>query len=379
MTSIDTLRWFAGYDVPSLSLAGRDVPLRWSTLDEEYRAAKQSAAIFDRSYLGRLRATGADVLDLLNRLSTNKVDAIQPGQGAHTALTTNKGRIIDQLTVLRTPGHVLLLTSEGGIEQVAKWLDTYTITEDATFTDVSAETVQFTVVGPKAQQLIGAAFGQAARALAGIGCAVVRGIEGDVLVARTDSLGGATFDMVVPLDMATVVWERLVATGKQLGALPAGEECLETLRVELGVPRYGHELTDRRNPLEAGIAEAISWTKGCYIGQEVIARLRTYHKVQRYLVRLHVNVAEVPLSGAKLLVDGKDAGSLTSVAHVPGQTGVVALAQLRTAFVRQGTEVQVPLPSGNTARGTVTWVPELPSEALTPAQLLALAEEPLED
>ncbi|MSP78445.1 MAG: aminomethyl transferase family protein [Dehalococcoidia bacterium] len=378
MTSNKRTPWHAGYGVPTISLAARTVPLRWSKLEEEYWASRDAAAIWDRSYLGRLRSTGTDVLDLLNRLSTNKVDSLQVGAGAQTVLTTNKGRIIDELTVVRTPDYVLLLTSEGTQGQVAAWLDTYTITEDATFTDVSEQTVQFTVAGPKAQQLLGAAFGQAAHALEGVSVAVVRGVEGDVLVARTDALGQPTFEVLVPADSANSVWERLVAVGKPLGALPAGEEALEVVRVALGVPRYGYELTTLRNPLESGIADAISWNKGCYIGQEVIARLRTYHKVQRYLVHLHLDAEEVPPTGTKVLVDGKDAGSITSAVRVPGQAGVAALSQLRTAFVRQGTVVHVQLPSGKAAKGTVTWVPELPAEALTPAQLLALAEEPEE-
>ena len=378
MVTSEHVPWHSGYGVPTVSAGGRSVPLRWSSLDEEYRAAKQIAAIYDRSYVGRIRATGADVLDLLNRLSTNKVDALQPGRGERTILTTNKGRIVDQLTTLRAQDHVLLLTSEGAVGPVTKWLDTYTIMEDAAFADVSGQTAQFTVAGPKAQQLIGAAFGQEANALEPIGCATIEGIGGDVFVARTESLNAPTYEVIVPLDMAKAVWERLVSTGQPMGALPAGEESLEVVRIEAGVPRYGHEITEAHNPLEAGLSDEISWDKGCYIGQEVVARLRTYHKVQRYLVRLSLDAQEPPPQGAKLLVEGKDAGFVTSAAKVPGQPGVKALGYLRTAFVKQGTAVQVVLSHGALATGSIVWAPELPPEALTPAQLLALAEEPEE-
>ena len=380
MLTNEQTAWHSGFSMglPVMLVDGRPTVARWSNSEEEYRAARQAAAIFDRSYLGRLRATGADVLDLLNRLSTNKVDALQPGRGARTVFTTNKGRIVDQVTMLRAPDHVLLGTSEGAIGPVAQWLDTYTITEDATFDDVSQQTVQFTVAGPKAQQLIGAAFGQVAHALESVSCTIVKGTGGDVFIARTDSLNMPTYEVIAPLDMATAVWERLVRTGQPMGALPAGEETLEAVRIETGVPRYGHEVTESHNPLEAELNDAISWNKGCYIGQEVVARLRTYHKVQRYLVRLALNTHEPPPQGARLLVDGKDAGFVTSAAKVPGQPGVRALAYLRTAFVKQGTVVQVELANGAFATGSVVWVPELPEEAMTPAQLLALAEEPEE-
>lgn len=341
------------------------------------RAAVESAALWDRGALGRLRATGADAPDLLNRLSTNLVDPLPEGRLARTILTTNKGRILDVLTLLRASDHVLILTSAGALQKVAAWLEKYTITEDATFTDVSAQTAHLALTGPKSPAVVGDALGPSAGNLALGACAVVPWHGADLLVARTDPLGAPGYDLIAPAQHGDALRQHLLLAGKSLGVTSATHEDWEALRVQAGIPAYGRELTEAYNPMEAGLDGLISWTKGCYIGQEVIARLKTYHKVQRHLVRLALDAAPLPPRESKLLVDGKDAGVLTSAAPSPDAAGLLALGYLRTAYVKEGVGLKVEAvgTGGSRVVGRVTWLPSLPAEAVTPAQLLALAAE----
>jgi folate-binding protein YgfZ len=348
-----------------------------SALRHPLRAAADAAVLVDRSALGRLRATGADVPDLLNRLSTNLVDPLETGKMARTILTTNKGRILDVLTLLRAPDHVLILTSAGALEKVAAWLEKYTIIEDATFTDVSAQTAHLALTGPKSPAIVAEALGPSAGNLAPGACAVVPWRGADLLVARTDPLGAPGYDLIAPAQHGDALRQHLLLAGKSLGVTSATHEAWEALRVQAGIPAYGHELTEAYNPLEAGLDGIISWTKGCYIGQEVVARLKTYHKVQRHLVRLALDAATPPPPESKLLVEGKDAGVLTSAAPSPDGKGVLGLGYLRTAFLKDGAGLRVEAvgEDGTRVSGRVTWAPSLPAEALTPVQLMALAAE----
>ncbi|MBM3946493.1 MAG: aminomethyl transferase family protein [SAR202 cluster bacterium] len=322
-----------------------------------------------------MRATGPDVLDLLNRLSTSLVDPLEVGGLARTVLTTNKGRVLDLLTVLRLADHVLIMTSEGAFDKVLGWLDKYTIAEDATYADSSTETAQLTIVGPKASEVVGAALGSGAGSLEPGQCSTLSWQGSNVIVARADPLGGPACDLVCPAAVRVGLAAGILAAGRSHGVVAAERETWETLRVQAGVPAYGHELTEAYNPLEAGLDSAISWTKGCYIGQEVVARLRTYFKVQRYLVRLQFGPSEEVSAGSRLAVDGAEAGIVTTAVPTPDGKGYLALGYLRTAFVKEGAGLRVEAigHGGRRATGSVTWAPRLSAEAVTPAQLLELA------
>ncbi len=307
---------------------GWELPRTYGNAQEEYRAARQGAALFDRSAFGRLRITGADGLDLLNRLSTNKLIDLTAGEGASTVLTTNKGRIIDLFPVVNLGGELLVITSPQTMEQVVDWVDLYTFGEDIQVTDFTNESALLHVVGPEAASLLGTAALSLYHA-----CEISIG-GAQLQAVRTDALGAAGYDLLVARGQAEEAWNALV----HLGAAPMGEDAAEMLRVEQGMPRYGRELGEEFNPLEAGLLPSISFDKGCYIGQEVVVRLNTYNKVQKRLVGIVVRDGS-PLPEQRLEVDEKDAGFLTSVAYSPILESALALGYVRTRHASAGQEV----------------------------------------
>ena len=309
---------------------GWELPRTFGNALEEYRAARQGAALVDRSASGRLRITGADGLDLLNRLSTNKLIDLTAGEGASTVLTTNKGRIIDLFPVVNLGDELLVITSPQTGEQVVDWVDLYTFGEDIQVTDVTDDTALLHVVGPGAAALLGADVSSLSLYHA---CEVSLG-GAQVQAVRTDALGATGYDLLVARDQAEEAWDALVA----LGAVPMGEDAAEMLRVEQGTPRYGRELSEEFNPLEAGLLPSISFDKGCYIGQEVVVRLNTYNKVQKRLVGIVVKDG-APLPEQRLEVDEKDAGFLTSVVYSPILECALALGYVRTRHASTGQEV----------------------------------------
>ena len=352
---------------------GWEVPAGFRGLEAEYNAATQGVALVDRSPMGRLQATGPDVLDLLNRLSTNRVDPLEPGTGAATVLTTSKGRIIDWLTVLHPGDRTILLTSPPCSEAVRAWIDRYTIIEDVAVEDVTPSTALIGVLGPAAAAVVEAVLGPSAAELPPLGCRTVPWHAGALLVARTDPLRVPGYDLMVDAGDAASLWDALAEAGAAHGVQPIGLEAMEALRVENGLPRWGPEMGEAYNPLESGLTESVSWTKGCYIGQEVVARLWTYHKVQKYLVGLafQADGEARPESGASLQVGDSRVGVLTSVAFSPGARALLGLGYLRAAHATVGQAVEVPLEDGRLMPGVVTRVADKPT---APVPSLVLAE-----
>jgi folate-binding protein YgfZ len=332
---------------------GWRLPRYYTDVAGEYRAATQGAAVHDGSYGGRLKATGHDTLDLLNRMSTNLVLRLEPGQGAPTILTTDRGRILDLVGVANLGDYILLLTSPAGQQRVMDWLDRYTIMEDLTVTDLTPETAQLTLLGPNSAATL--------QTLTGLDCSPLRPfhsraaqLAGHPVTVLARPLGDLpSFDLLLTRAAASAGWDALQAAG----ASPLGGDAYEVLRVQQGVPQYGRELGEAYNPLEAGLIGSINFAKGCYIGQEVIARLDTYKKVQKYLVQLSFSDDAVVSAGATLEQDGRSVGQVTSLVTVPGSGARVGLGYLRTARARTGSRLTLPAPAQGWAE--VIAVPQL--------------------
>ena len=321
--------------------------------DAEFRAATERAAVFPSS-AGRLRLTGEDARDLLNRLSTNLVDPDSAaGEVAVTVLTSDRGRIVDLVYVIHCDDHQLMLTSPGQQQNVIDFLDKYTIMEDLEVADVTADTVMLTVTGPAAGEILDRVQPAADLQVA--------------LPADPDDAQRPPAHQLVFYDPDAA--GRAMASLQTAGAIAVSESTAETLRIANGQPAYGSEMSDTYNPLEAGLIGAIDFHKGCYIGQEVIARLDTYHKVQKYLVTLQFETdgsdaaaIATALPGARLNDDAGDAmGLVTSATVVPtaGGADLIGLGYVRTRAVQIGGRLNVTSDDGDDS-GTVAVITAQP-------------------
>ena len=327
----------------------------------EYRAATESVALLDRSYAGRFRVTGKDALDLLNRLSSNKVDLLPPGTGAGTILPTNKGRVIDLLHLFATEDHLLMLTSPQTRQRVAEWIDLYTFLEDVALEDVTESTAMLALLGPQAPSLLERITGLSIAHLEPYASTPVT-IDGvAALLLRTDPTGTPGYDLVVPAEQGEALWSALADPAT--GAAPIGEGTYNALRPEAGIPRYGWELSEEVNPWEVNMHQYIDFEKGCYTGQEVILRLYHYNKVQRQLVSLTFT-APGPVEGAKLRQGDKEAGKVTSAVPHPLSGETIGLGIVRGTFATSETELEVVNAAGEVvAKASVR---ELPARVAVP-------------
>ena len=302
---------------------------------------------------GCLKATGEDALDLLNRLSTNKVDHLEPGHWAPTVLTTDRGRIVDLLCVVHAGDHVLLLTSPGQQQPVIEWLDKYTIMEDLEVEDVSQSTAVVALAGVGAGAILGQAEDEPDYLPGRVYQAATVSVGGVEAIAVSRPLGDLPCRLlIVPGDAAGAVTSALAGAG----AVVADADQWETLRVRNGDPAFGSEMGEPYNPLEAGLIGAIDFTKGCYIGQEVIARLDSYERVQKYLAVLRFSDGADATVGSSLAHEGRTAGTVTSLYRTPGGE-LRGLGYVRTAAAEPGQTLELQAPASGTA--TVEDTPKL--------------------
>jgi folate-binding protein YgfZ len=270
-------------------------------------------AFYDRASRGRLIVTGRDRKDLLHRLATNAIMGLQPGQGAPACFCTSKGRLIDWTVVLDRGDDVLLLS--GNPERLAGHILQFTISEDVTVRNYMA--IEIVVCGPAAAAFLGVNLVPWHFTSANIG-----GVKAQIV--RIEPLLGEAYAVLAP--DAVALRRLLLERGKQLE--PAD---VDDLRVRAGIPAVPSEINDDHNPWEAGLDEAISLTKGCFVGQEVIARIRTYQKLQRRLAGLKLQRPCAP--GERLLRDGREVAQVTTVARDR------ALAYVDTEHLAPGTDL----------------------------------------
>ncbi len=295
-------------------------------------AADSGVVVVDRTHWGRIMVGGEDRLRFLHNQSTADFITLTTGMGCATVFVNSTGRTIDLALGLVLDDQVWLLVSPSQQETIYRLLDQYIFFADqVSLQDVSAQTATFSLVGAASGAVI-EALGGATGGLAYSHQVVTMG-ETMIRIATDSGLGLPGYTLIVEVAQAKVLWEKLV----NLGAIPMGEGGWEELRIRQGRPAAGAELTTDYNPLEVGLWETISFTKGCYIGQETIARLNTYQGVKQYLWGINLQGAALP--GSPLLLAGEKVGMLTSyVATADGHRG---LAYVKSKAGGVGLKVQV--------------------------------------
>ncbi|MDZ4803275.1 MAG: glycine cleavage T C-terminal barrel domain-containing protein [Candidatus Eisenbacteria bacterium] len=318
-----------------------------SQLIASHRAARDGAALIDRSDRARLVLSGPDALDLLHRTTTADLSELAAGQFATTVIQIETGRILDWLLLWRRTDDLLIVTGPGRGAADLEWLDRMVIMDDVTVRSLDDESALFELSGPDAAAILGrlglklpGRVGAAAepRCVDGI----VDGALITVAIARRAEHPECW--LVVPRAAAPAVAARL----QQAGATPIGLVVDEALRLERGQPLVGRELTNQANPLEARLHASIGFRKGCYPGQEVIARMITYKSVKRILSLIQLERAvTAPRTGSSYpLADGTAAGRITSTAWSFQHAAPLAMGYLRNDLALTGTKVAVNTPDG---------------------------------
>jgi folate-binding protein YgfZ len=330
---------------------GFEVAFSFGDADGEALAARRSAALFDVSPRLRLRVDGADRVDFLHRMLTSDVRGLEPGRVQPSLLLTAKGKIVADLLLLRTADAFRIDAEPQAAAHLPAELEKYVIADDVSIADESERFAELSIVGPDAPRIVGEAVGADAAALAD-GALLERDVAGAPgVVIRRDALGVPEFDVWVAADAAVSLFDAL----RPRGAKPAGFLAREAVRIESGVPRFGADVDADSLPAEVGLEGAISYTKGCYVGQETIARLKYQGHVNRVLVRVELDATTPPPRFTALFAaaEEREVGRLTSAAASPSARAIVGLAIVRREFSVPGTPLRARLATGD-VRATIT-------------------------
>ncbi len=339
-------------------VSGRRVPRNYGDPAAEYEAARDRAVVVDRSGRAAVRVHGRDPVRMIHGLAGADVEAVDGSRGAYSVLLTPKGKMVADFRVFRRGDELLLDLDPEALPGLLEHFRKYIPPLFARF-EVLDDRVVLGVYGPEARSVVASALGvdlpadlpeeatvwldrdDADEAVAPAAAGVV---------VRTGYAGVDGYDVLLPAGDGAGAWQALV----DAGAEPAGHATLEVLRIEAGRPRWGTELTGAVIPLEAGLGErAISETKGCYTGQEVIVRILHRGHVNRHLRRLELGDRPAPCPGTELFrgEDGKGMGHITSSCHSPAAGQTVALGYVRREIEPPGT-VRLGAPDGPEIRVT---------------------------
>ncbi|RMH04434.1 MAG: aminomethyl transferase family protein [Nitrospirae bacterium] len=337
-----------------------DMPAHYGDPIKEHLAVRQGLGIADLSARGKLLVVGDDRISWLQSILSNDLRPLQPGQGLYSTLMSHKGKILTYVRVYVLEDSVLLEDvgeiGDTTFQTLRKYLLYGT---KAKLRDSTESWSALLVSGHNAPTLLAHTFSCQLDALTPLSFVSLT-IEGQHgLIARTEETGELDYEILAPAPVIPLVWDRLWATSQSLGLCPFGTRARESLRIEAGLPRLGPDLNERIVPPEANLeGKAFSLAKGCYPGQEVVARMDTYGSVKRRLVGLVFEVPEgvVPPHGSKLFSGDREVGWVSSAVYAPTLQRVIGLGFPLRDFTAPGVELSVEL-DGSRYRASVQALP----------------------
>ncbi len=289
-----------------------------------YEALRNRAAWLDLSARGKIKLTGDDRARLLHAMTTNHIQQLTPGTGCYAFFLNDKGRVLADANILCRPDYFLLDVEPETRQPLYQHLDRFIIADDVTIEDATDAVATIAVEGPQAAALL-------ERAGAPIPDAEYSSIDWNgSVIARLNSTGSPGFFIFVPVSEKAALISRLEAAGAE----PADAEAARVVRLEHGKPRYSEDISERFLAQEANQPHALHFSKGCYLGQEIVERVRSRGQIHRVLMPLVLDTNEPPAPGAKLEIDTASVAEITSAAYSPALGKVVALAYVRTEHAR---------------------------------------------
>jgi len=327
----------------------RNKEIKFMDLAEEYQLVRERAGLIDVSQRGKIELVGPDAASFLHNLSTNDIRSLPSGAGCEIFLTNDKGKVLAFGWVYHLPGEsepptFWLDVDSAATENAVQHLNKYLISEQVELSDRTKEFGQFYLVGPKAREVLAKATRQDLAGWREMQCGLVQLSDSlSIQIRFHQRLGVDCFEIICPCSESDRIPEVLTSAGAQTVSM----ETLEILRVEAGIPVYGIDIDEDVLAPEVGrTGQAISYSKGCYLGQETIVRIRDLGHVNRTLLGLKVEGSNDLPRGSKVFREDKEVGEVTSSVMSPRLGTVIALAYLHRGCQTPGTRVEVAVETG---------------------------------
>jgi glycine cleavage system T protein (aminomethyltransferase) len=315
----------------------------------EHSAVRNRAGLIDQSHRGKLRLKGKDRVDFLHGMTTNDIKKLTPGNGLYTTFTTDKAKMLADGRVYCLPDALWIDVEPAVTDKIQKHLDKFTLVSDVMIENMTEAFGLLSIHGPSSHEIMSQLIKPELIPMQEHSSASVS-LDGiAILVARNEITGEAGFDFYIPIDQTAAIWSRLIQVGGPHGLKPVGLDALNSLRIEAGIPVFGIDMDESNFPMEAGLeARAISYTKGCYIGQETIARADAQGRMNKRLTGLELSGESVPNKGQPILpppqgsgAEPEAAGTVTSAVKSPTLGRVIAMGYVRYDLAKPGSGVVI--------------------------------------
>jgi folate-binding protein YgfZ len=307
-------------------------------LIEEYRAVREEGGgLIDLSARGRIEIGGTEAVLFLNGLITNDVKALSEDSWMEAVFPNAQGRTLAHARVLRSGDTFLFDTESSTREQIVKTLSRFTLAGDFRVADVTDDTSLLSLQGKRSAEIVGRVLGEEAAQTARGRIFNASWNDESLRVIRATHTSEDGFDLFMKADLAPSLRDALL----EAGARPFGFDALEVLRIEAGLPRYGLDFDETKVVLETGLDNAVSFTKGCYIGQEIVARIHFRGHVAKRLAGVALEEGEALRDDKLRTVEGKEVGWITSPAYSPRLNQAIALGYVKYDYLQPGTELRV--------------------------------------
>jgi aminomethyltransferase len=338
-----------------IDFAGWEMPVQYASIIDEHQAVRKAAGLFDIAHMGRIKFSGDGACGLLDSLVTNDVTKLQPGDIRYALVTNESGGVLDDVLVYRFDGFYYLVVNASNRVKIVDWIGRHRHKFPAHVEDQTLATFMLAVQGPRALDVLHSHVDVEITDLKYYsGCeAVVFGRP--ALVSRTGYTGEDGFELVVAASDGPDVWHRLMSDGKELGLTACGLGARDTLRLEAGMPLYGHELCETIDPLTAGLSFAVKLKAGDFIGKSALVALQKTG-IKKDRVGLELAGKRIAREGSAVFRDGQEIGQVTSGTFSPTLQKPIAMAYVDTGSAALGQAIEVDI-RGKREPATVVKLP----------------------
>ncbi|HEY2894914.1 MAG TPA: glycine cleavage system aminomethyltransferase GcvT [Pirellulales bacterium] len=349
--------WHAAHGGRMVDFAGWSMPVQYTSIVDEHRATRSAVGLFDVSHMGRLRFKGPEGLAFLDRVLTRDIRDTKPGQVRYSLITNDEGGILDDVLVYATSSgpsaSYLLVVNAGNRDKIVAWLNAHRASDE--FSDETRDSAMIAVQGPRALEVLKALLPFDAARLRYYGCTSLDWDGAPTLLSRTGYTGEDGCELILPASVAQAKWEQLVAAAADCGGRPAGLGARDTLRLEAGMPLYGHELTEEIDPYQAGLQYAVSIKDRTFPGSGVLASKAERPGTERRAGWV-LEGKRVPREGYAVFYRGEPVGRVTSGTFSPTLERPIAMGYVPAELAAPGTQVEIDI-RGHRAPGETVRLP----------------------
>lgn len=325
--------------------AGFSMPVRYGNIVDEHHTVRNAAGLFDLCHMGRITVSGEQATAFLQYLVTNNIEKMKEGQAHYALILNENGKVLDDVIVYKRPSNYLVVCNGANLDKINNWVEQKKSDFNVVVSDDSTTMSMIAIQGVNSLKIVSRLVDQDVSDMKYYYCGEcnITGIPG--MIARTGYTGEDGFELYASCDKIENIWHEALEKGKEHGLIPVGLAARDTLRLEAGMPLYGHEIDETKNPLEAGLKFGVKLKKGDFIGRNALLQVKE-KGIEQKLVCLELETKRIGRQGSKILLEGEEVGVITSGTFSPTLQKSIAMGYVPSGKSEAGQEFSIQIGRG---------------------------------